>query len=548
VGAIWLAAEMGWPHRAEWVRAEFGVSGSSAAAAKQSSITVAASSDSRRLAALEQLSVTASRILDPNELTRVALDETIRMLSAERAYLFLTNAENDGLVPHLGRDEAGRDLDTLTDYGSTIVERVRHSREAVIVTGTDEGAALGSKSVVAHGLRSIMAAPLQFDGRLLGVVYLDSRVAKGIFTETDVGILTAVTNHIAAALETARAAQLAVAVMSAERQRDIADKLRRAMVELSGSLDPDDVLRRLHAILVQLLPGVRSNLLLARGDKFAVASGGVGHDPSNPIVAVDTESSRMLRADVPVAGDRVPDEPLIFGAAPADGSWLAVPLRTRDEYLGALVLVADRPQAYGPTECQLAGALTGEAMVAYDNARLFAQVELAATTDGLTGVHNRRHFFTMAERDVAAAGGSGTSMAVVMLDIDHFKLVNDQYGHHVGDQVIQAVARRLKATLRTDDRFGRYGGEEFALLLPDLAIHPADLGERLRRAVAEEPVGTNGGPLPVTVSVGVCTFEPGLHSLNQALNLADVALYRAKKEGRNRVACDVAADVLPAGL
>ena len=98
-----------------------------------------------------------------------------------------------------------------------------------MVTGSEEGAALGSQSAVVHGLRSIMIAPLQLEGRLLGVVYLDSRVAKGIFTEDDVDILAAITNHVAVSLETARAAQLEVAVQAARQQRDMAETLRAAM-------------------------------------------------------------------------------------------------------------------------------------------------------------------------------------------------------------------------------------------------------------------------------------------------------------------------------
>ena len=148
-------------------------------------------------------------------------------------------------MPHLGRDADGNDIDELTGYSSTLVDRVRDTGEALVVTGSEEGVALGSRSALVHGLRSIMIAPLLLDGRLLGVVYLDSRVAKGIFTADDVDILDAITNHVAVSLETARAAQLEVAVQAARRQRDVAETLRAAMAELSATLDPDEVLRRL---------------------------------------------------------------------------------------------------------------------------------------------------------------------------------------------------------------------------------------------------------------------------------------------------------------
>nr|WP_240942464.1 diguanylate cyclase [Planosporangium thailandense] len=547
--ALSIAQQLSLPHRAEWVRAEFGVdigtttgTGSSTRSIVLSSVTSTVSgtsgAESRRLAALEKLSVTASRILDPDELTRVALDETIRILSAERAYLFLTDGDGR-LRPHRGRDAAGSDLDELADYGSTVVERVRQSREPVIVTGTDEGAALGSKSAVAHGLRSIIAAPLLFDGRLLGVVYLDSRVAKGMFTPSDAGILTAMTNHIAAALETARAAQLAVAVRAAEQQRDVADKLRDAMLELSSSLNPDDVLHRLLLMFKRLLPNDASCLIRVRDDALVVTTDA---DPGTEPRLVSSSPSNLdpvLTADSPAAGNgaTAPAVSLGFGEASPDTSWLAVPLHTRAGYVGSVVLTADRPGVYGPTEVQLAAALAGQAMVAYDNARLFSQVEQMATTDALTGVANRRHFFTVAEQDTAQARAAGTTLMAVMLDIDHFKQINDQRGHQVGDQVIAAVAGRLRQTLRDTDRLGRYGGEEFAILVTE-PVRP--LAERLRLAVSDSPVGTDHGSVPVTISVGVCVFDAGQLTLTEALRRADAALYRAKDGGRNRVVIDEA--------
>jgi hypothetical protein len=151
----------------------------------------------QRLQALQQVSAAASRVLDPGELARITVDETIRILAPDRAFLFLVNADTGGLDPYLGRNAAGEDLPELTGYSISLVERVRNSGQQLVITGTEEGAALGAESVVLHGLRSIMAAPLLLEGRVLGVVSLDSQVAEGIFTADDAGILNALTNHIA---------------------------------------------------------------------------------------------------------------------------------------------------------------------------------------------------------------------------------------------------------------------------------------------------------------------------------------------------------------
>jgi diguanylate cyclase (GGDEF)-like protein len=224
----------------------------------------------------------------------------------------------------------------------------------------------------------------------------------------------------------------------------------------------------------------------------------------------------------------------------ADGSnrpacSLVVPLVARDERLGALVLASDSPDAYGDTDIGIAAALISQGMVAYENARLFTQVHELATLDSLTGIANRRHFFDLAGREVAVARRRQTALAAVMLDIDHFKRINDTYGHQVGDDVICGVVARLRSQSRDTDVLARYGGEEFVLLLPDAGSQAAETAERLRAEVARIPVETRDGPVEVTVSVGVAYLRPEDTGLDTLLGRADECLYSAKENGRNRV-------------
>jgi two-component system cell cycle response regulator len=165
------------------------------------------------------------------------------------------------------------------------------------------------------------------------------------------------------------------------------------------------------------------------------------------------------------------------------------------------------------------------------------ELERLATVDGLTGLYNRRHFLERLEQEAARVHRSGMSLSVLLLDLDHFKRVNDTYGHLVGDRVLAGVAHVLKASLRRTDFAARYGGEEFCVLAVDTPLEGAEaLARRLVRRVAEEPFrGGARETFTVTCSIGVAqrtADDPGAEAL---LARADRALYAAKEAGRNCV-------------
>ena len=160
---------------------------------------------------------------------------------------------------------------------------------------------------------------------------------------------------------------------------------------------------------------------------------------------------------------------------------------------------------------------------------------LRALTDPLTGVFNRRTFLELSKKEAARAQRRGTLTSVLMLDIDHFKQINDSFGHPAGDLVIKALADITGRSLRPTDILARYGGEEFVVTLPETDSAVASrVAERLRTAIGEAVVGTEGGDVHFTVSVGVATFATGV-SIVDAMARADQALYRAKQNGRDRV-------------
>jgi diguanylate cyclase (GGDEF)-like protein len=175
-------------------------------------------------------------------------------------------------------------------------------------------------------------------------------------------------------------------------------------------------------------------------------------------------------------------------------------------------------------------------MTAYDRALLFGQVAALAVVDDLTGIANRRQFFHLASRDLASCRRGQRELTALMIDIDHFKGINDRYGHATGDDVIRTVAARLAGTVRSTDVLGRYGGEEFALIMTDTdEPTSAETAERLRALIADTGIDTRSGPVPVTISLGLTRLRPADEDITDVLARADRALYDAKQSGRNRV-------------
>ena len=160
-----------------------------------------------------------------------------------------------------------------------------------------------------------------------------------------------------------------------------------------------------------------------------------------------------------------------------------------------------------------------------------------AQTDPLTELHNRRHMMETLEAEFDRSSRIGSPFALLMVDLDHFKQVNDSYGHQLGDKVLQSIAWEIKDSLRQYDSAARFGGEEFALLLPETALKGANLvAERLRQSINDiEFAGPLSG-LKMTVSIGIATIpSDNVRSVSDLIRLADDALYAAKHNGRNRV-------------
>lgn len=203
----------------------------------------------------------------------------------------------------------------------------------------------------------------------------------------------------------------------------------------------------------------------------------------------------------------------------------------------------DLPMTNGTVvRCQLAVLPGGGRMLIYsdvtDIVRNAEELERLATTDGMTGIYNRRHFMTLADREWHRALRYNRPIAFLMIDIDYFKTVNDRFGHQVGDAMIVHLASLARECKRDSDVLARIGGEEFALLLPETNLQQAQsIAERLRGELASNPLVVAPYSIPATVSIGVAVAAKAMRGVSDLMKAADHALYDAKRAGRNRVIC-----------
>ncbi len=322
------------------------------------------------------------------------------------------------------------------------------------------------------------------------------------------------------------------------------DKLPAALFEIGkligSDLDPGILLSRIAELICQLIDAKSCSVMLldAKRERL-LAKAAYG-------LRTERMHSLSFRVGEGVAGWVVEHgESAMINDVAADSrfvqlplnqtpilSLLCVPLIARGERVGCVTATSERTDAFDQNDLEIVRFISMTIALDIENVRLHR----VAVTDPLTGAYNREFMMTRLPQEIEAAIERDRTLSVAMVDVDHFKAVNDQYGHGIGDVVLAEVARRLRSAIRAGDLLVRYGGEEFLVVLPKADAGRAwEVGERMRQRVCERAFDVGDGmALLLRISVGIAQWRLNEKMLG-LIERADVALYDAKDRGRNRV-------------
>jgi diguanylate cyclase (GGDEF)-like protein/PAS domain S-box-containing protein len=334
----------------------------------------------------------------------------------------------------------------------------------------------------------------------------------------------------------------------AERdQRKLAEALHDTSTALNSTLNLDELLSRVIQNIEKVTPFDAAMVLMVEGHAVRKIrqynkleqtpnQGATGNTQANLINVPILQEMRETRQPC-----LIPDtqgDPR-WRAIPGMGwirSFISAPILIRGQVAGILNVLSATPAFFTQVHAERVSVFAAQVAIAMENAQLFEQAHYLSVTDSLTELMNRRHFFEAAKIELERTRRYHRALSVMMIDIDHFKTINDAYGHAAGDLALREVAARIKRSVRTADIVARYGGEEFIVLMPETTLQEAcQVAERVRKSVSDDPIDDNSVEVWATLSIGVAEMDGQNSDIDRIIKYADQALYAAKAAGRNRV-------------
>lgn len=490
----------------------------------------------RRLDQVVDFAQAVNSTLDLETVMDRALHLIIEVSGAERGLLLFKEAKNLTRARYLtapGFEDEGGGAES---YSRSVARTVLETGETVCVLNALSDPRFAQQaSVLGMNLQTIICVPLKHQQDVIGAIYVDRQELADQFAKTDLETVQALASLTAQAITNARL------VRAQEERRAQLEMINRLHRTVARTLELEGVLDAIAEMTIEFTKAERAMILLVDGETLSFGGGRDQNGPLAPSSVGELSQSVCRKVMDTHQGvyvfDTGDDEEFSTRRSVVNlklGSVVAVPLLGQAGLIGILY-VDSRNRATNVLEKELE-ALTAVANVAamgVENARLYR----LATVDGLTGLYVRSFFNVRLDEEVKRSRRYGGHFSLLVMDIDHFKKVNDTYGHHTGDEVIKLVAATVRECIRTGiDVPGRFGGEELVVFLPETDVAGAQVvAERIRsRIEAASVMSPEGEALKVTISIGVSTFPEMADSARELFERADQALYASKRNGRNQ--------------
>jgi len=328
-------------------------------------------------------------------------------------------------------------------------------------------------------------------------------------------------------------------------QRTLAEALRNTAEALNSSLNLDDVLHKILDKLQDVIPFDAMHVSWVKDGQLRILRAR-GYTPEQKKTMLEQFAwseyvtfTQVIESRQPLVIPDVRSSP-IWKPTPTTQwvrSHVKAPIVVDGEVVGTINLHSKTPNFYTDTHAENLKIFANQVAIAARNARIFQEVEYAAAHDALTGLSNRRKFMLDAEKELKRAARHQFSISLIIMDIDHFKKINDTFGHPAGDSVLIHLGQILTKEIRAYDLVGRYGGEEFILFMPETSLKTAALiAERIRKNIASTPIMVDGHSISLTISMGLVSNDAAKEQdFEFMLKQADALLYQAKQAGRNRI-------------
>lgn len=379
--------------------------------------------------------------------------------------------------------------------------------------------------------KSELAIPLIVNGEVAGVLDCQSESLNYFDSETT-DLLTLFSTQASMALQNA-------GLYSLERQRAAQLRAINSIAqEMNAVLDLKELLKKIGPLIQQAFHVPHVSILVKQEEDLTLMSSTGSltslHEEGSLIPPDSQLCAQAFATAKTVIENDVKALPDYVALCHETASRISIPLVSFGQVLGMLVLDSNKLRSFSDDEVHPLESVAGICATAIQNAHYVDRVKQLAYLDGLTGIFNRRYFELRIVEEIERAKRFNSSMSVIMIDIDHFKKLNDEFGHLLGDEVLRQVSSLFNQHLRKTDTVCRYGGEEFAIILSQTDPHYSlAIAEKLRKGVAEWSFP--GVPRAVTISAGAATYPAHGISRDELVKAADAALYVAKQAGRNCV-------------